>query len=89
MSRHLERLLAIAESAWRSLIDRLLRSPERQTAVGMAEVLEVSERTIHKDISFLRDRSRFWMNRLKLTQPLTRRIILNRFFSMRWGEYSP
>ena len=47
MSRHLERLLAI---------DRLLRSPERQTAVGMAESLEVSERTIRNDIAFLRDR---------------------------------
>jgi len=47
MSRHLERLLEI---------DRLLRSPERQTAVGMAEVMEVSERTIRNDISFLRDR---------------------------------
>ncbi|MEY2977493.1 MAG: hypothetical protein ACO31I_07910 [Prochlorotrichaceae cyanobacterium] len=89
MSRHLERLLAIAESAWRSLIDRLLRSPERQTAVGMAEVLEVSERTIRNDISFLRDRSRFWRNRLKLTQPLMLRIILSQFFSMRWGECPP
>ena len=89
MSRHLERLLAIAESAWRSLIDRLLRSPERQTAVGMAEVLEVSERTIHKDISFLRDRSRFWMNRLKLTQPLTRRVTLSRSFSTRWAGFQP
>jgi len=47
MSRHLERLLRI---------DSLLRSSERQTAVAMAEALEVSERTIRNDIAFLRDR---------------------------------
>lgn len=47
MSRQLERLLAI---------DDLLRKPERQTAVSLAEALEVSERTIRSDLDFLRDR---------------------------------
>lgn len=47
MSRHLERLLNI---------DGLLRSGGRQTANRMAEELEVSERTIRNDLSFLRDR---------------------------------
>ncbi|MEB3226265.1 MAG: WYL domain-containing protein, partial [Synechococcus sp.] len=47
MSRQLERLLEI---------DRLLRSPEKQTQVRIAEVLEVSERTVRNDINFLRDR---------------------------------
>ncbi|MEM6353665.1 MAG: transcriptional regulator [Cyanobacteria bacterium P01_D01_bin.14] len=47
MSRHLERLLRI---------DALIRSNQRYTAETMAETLEVSERTIRNDISFLRDR---------------------------------
>lgn len=47
MSRHLERLLQI---------DELLRSGQRQTASGLAIILEVSERTIRSDIDFLRDR---------------------------------
>ena len=47
MSRHLERLLKI---------DTLLRNRERQTANHLAQILEVSERTIREDISFLRDR---------------------------------
>ncbi|MGI0495435.1 HTH domain-containing protein [Alkalinema pantanalense CENA528] len=47
MSRHLERLLNI---------DGLLRSGQRQTADAMASVLEVSERTVRKDIELLRDR---------------------------------
>ncbi|MEM8806798.1 MAG: WYL domain-containing transcriptional regulator [Cyanobacteria bacterium P01_G01_bin.38] len=47
MSRHLERLLTI---------DRLIRSRERQTTGTLAEVLEVSERTIRSDLAFLRDR---------------------------------
>lgn len=47
MSRHLERLLEI---------DRLLRSPERHTANSLAELLEVSERTVRNDLDFLRDR---------------------------------
>lgn len=47
MSRHLERLLQI---------DELLRSGQRQTASGLARILEVSERTIRSDIDFLRDR---------------------------------
>jgi predicted DNA-binding transcriptional regulator YafY len=47
MSRHLERLLQI---------DSLLRSSERQTAERLAEQLEVSERTIRSDLSFMRDR---------------------------------
>lgn len=47
MSRHLERLLQI---------DELLRSGQRQTASRLAELLEVSERTIRSDINFLRDR---------------------------------
>lgn len=47
MSRHLERLLAI---------DELIRKPGRQTAVSLAEVLEVSERTVRNDLDFLRDR---------------------------------
>jgi predicted DNA-binding transcriptional regulator YafY len=47
MSRHLERLLQI---------DELIRSQERQTAESLAQALEVSERTIRNDLSFLRDR---------------------------------
>ena len=47
MSRHLERLLKI---------DALLRNKERQTADHLAHLLEISERTIREDISFLRDR---------------------------------
>ena len=47
MSRQLERLLRI---------DELLRSGKRQTATRLAEALERSERTIRKDIAFLRDR---------------------------------
>lgn len=47
MSRQLERLLAI---------DELIRKPTRQTAVSLAEALEVSERTIRDDLNFLRDR---------------------------------
>jgi predicted DNA-binding transcriptional regulator YafY len=47
MSRQLERLLAI---------DELIRNPQRQTAVSLAAALEVSERTIHHDLDFLRDR---------------------------------
>lgn len=48
MSRiQLERLLKI---------DELIRKPERQTAQALADVLEVSERTIRDDIAFLRDR---------------------------------
>lgn len=47
MSRHLERLLQI---------DALLRSGQRQTAFGIAEAVEVGERTIRNDLAFLRDR---------------------------------
>ena len=47
MSRHLERLLRI---------DHLLRSEKRQTATSLADTLEVSERTVRKDLDFLRDR---------------------------------
>jgi predicted DNA-binding transcriptional regulator YafY len=48
MSRiQLERLLKI---------DELIRKPERQTAQALADVLEVSERTIRDDIAFMRDR---------------------------------
>jgi predicted DNA-binding transcriptional regulator YafY len=47
MSRHLERLLQI---------DALLRTGKRQTAISLAEALEVSERTIRNDLAFLRDR---------------------------------
>jgi predicted DNA-binding transcriptional regulator YafY len=48
MSRiQLERLLKI---------DALIRRPERQTASTLAEVLEVSERTIRDDLAFMRDR---------------------------------
>lgn len=47
MSRHLERLLQI---------DMLLRSGQRQTALTLAEAVEVGERTIHNDLAFLRDR---------------------------------
>ncbi|MEB3232728.1 MAG: WYL domain-containing transcriptional regulator [Leptolyngbyaceae bacterium] len=47
MSRQLERFLTI---------DKFLRSPERHTAGSIAEVLEVSERTIQADIAFMRDR---------------------------------
>jgi predicted DNA-binding transcriptional regulator YafY len=47
MSRQLERLLNI---------DAFLRSPQRQTSEILAQALEVSERTIRKDLAFLRDR---------------------------------
>lgn len=47
MSRHLERLFQI---------DALLRSNQRQTAISLAEAVEVGERTIRNDLSFLRDR---------------------------------
>ncbi len=47
MSRHLERLLRI---------DALLRGRHRQTAGSLAEVLEVSERTVRSALAFLRDR---------------------------------
>jgi len=47
MSRHMERLLQI---------DALLRSGERHTAQTLADRLEVTERTIRKDLDFLRDR---------------------------------
>lgn len=48
MSRiQLERLLKI---------DELIRKPERQTALTLAEVLEVSERTVRDDLAFMRDR---------------------------------
>lgn len=47
MSRHLERLLQI---------DQLIRSDKRHTAESMADALEVSERTVRSDITFLRDR---------------------------------
>ena len=47
MSRHLERLLQI---------DALLRSGQRYTATSLAEALEVSERTVRSDLTFLRDR---------------------------------
>lgn len=47
MSRHLERFLQI---------DALLRIGKRQTAVSLAQALEVSERTIRSDLAFLRDR---------------------------------
>lgn len=47
MSRRLERLLHI---------DAFLRYQQRQTSDTLAEALEVSERTIRKDLAFLRDR---------------------------------
>ncbi|TAF32243.1 MAG: YafY family transcriptional regulator [Oscillatoriales cyanobacterium] len=47
MSRVLERLLQI---------DQLLRTAPRQTAVTIAEALEVSERTVRNDLAFLLDR---------------------------------
>ncbi len=47
MSRHYERLLQI---------DSLIRSGQRQTALSLAQALEVSDRTIRNDIAFLRDR---------------------------------
>jgi predicted DNA-binding transcriptional regulator YafY len=47
MSKHLERLLEI---------DALIRSNARQTAGSLAQVVERSERTVRKDIEFLRDR---------------------------------
>jgi predicted DNA-binding transcriptional regulator YafY len=37
-------------------IDRLIRSPQRQTATSLAQELEVTERTIQGDITFLKDR---------------------------------
>jgi predicted DNA-binding transcriptional regulator YafY len=46
-ARQLERLLEI---------DRLIRSPQRQTAATLALELEVSERTIQSDITFLKNR---------------------------------
>jgi predicted DNA-binding transcriptional regulator YafY len=46
-ARQLERLLEI---------DRLIRSPKRQTAATLARELEVSERTIQTDIAFLKNR---------------------------------
>jgi predicted DNA-binding transcriptional regulator YafY len=49
MSRHLERLLEI---------DTLLRANARQTAGSLAKAVERSERTVRKDIEFLRDRYR-------------------------------
>jgi predicted DNA-binding transcriptional regulator YafY len=45
--RRLERFLEI---------DRLIRSPQRQTATSLALELEVTERTIQGDITFLKDR---------------------------------
>lgn len=47
MARQIERLLQI---------DALLRSGERHTAQTLADCLEVTERTIRKDLDFLRDR---------------------------------
>jgi predicted DNA-binding transcriptional regulator YafY len=47
MSRHLERLLEI---------DTLLRANACQTAGSLAKAVERSERTVRKDIEFLRDR---------------------------------
>ncbi len=47
MARVLERLLQI---------DSLLQTAQRQTTATIAEVLEVSERTIRSDLAFLRDR---------------------------------
>jgi predicted DNA-binding transcriptional regulator YafY len=47
VSRHLERLL---------YIDSLLRSGIRQTQKSLAQATEVSDRTIRKDLNFLRDR---------------------------------
>ena len=47
MSRHLERLLQI---------DSLLRNRQRWTAASLAEVLEMSERTVRSDLAFMRDR---------------------------------
>jgi predicted DNA-binding transcriptional regulator YafY len=47
MSKHLERLLEI---------DTLIRSNTRQTAGTLAQAVERSERTVRKDLEFLRDR---------------------------------
>ena len=47
MSRRFERLLQI---------DAFLRSQPRQTSDTLAQVLEVSERTVRNDLAFLRDR---------------------------------
>lgn len=47
VSRHLERLLQL---------DMLLRTGQRYTADRLAASLEVSERTVRSDLSFLRDR---------------------------------
>ncbi len=47
MTRRLERILQL---------DQLLRNSERSTAQGLADALEVSERTVRNDIAFLRDR---------------------------------
>ena len=46
MSKHLERLLEL---------DRLIRSPKRYTAIGFAEALDVSERTVRSDLDCLRN----------------------------------
>lgn len=45
--RQIERLLKI---------DELIRKLERQTAITLAEAVEVSERTIRDDLAFMRDR---------------------------------
>jgi predicted DNA-binding transcriptional regulator YafY len=47
MSRHLERLLQI---------DSLLRNRQRWTAATLADVLEMSERTVRSNLAFMRDR---------------------------------
>ncbi len=47
MLRQIERILKL---------DMLLRSGQRKTAASLAEALEVSERTVRADISFLKDR---------------------------------
>ena len=47
MSRHLERLLRL---------DDRLRSGLRYTAAELAQILEISERTVRSDVAFLRDR---------------------------------
>ncbi len=65
MFRHLERLLQI---------DALLRTGKRQTAISLAEALEISERTIRNDLAFLRDHYHASMefSREKVTTILTR-----------------
>lgn len=37
-------------------LDALIRSPQRHTVASLAQALEVSQRTIHNDLDFLRDR---------------------------------